>query len=151
VSVPLLLRRWVKFNAVGAMGILVQLVALAVLAGPLRIHYLVATALAVEAAVLHNFVWHCRWTWKDRAGGAARLAWVLGALWRFHVSNGLVSMAGNLLFMRLLVGRLYLHYLAANLLSIALCSLANFLLSEWFVFRTRNTTGSSPPATGGRP
>jgi putative flippase GtrA len=137
VSLRALFQRWVKFNAVGAIGILVQLAALAVLAGPLRIHYLVATALAVETAILHNFIWHCRWTWKDRAGDTARPAWVLGALWRFHVSNGLVSIAGNLLFMRLLVGGLHLHYLVANLLSIALCSLANFLLSELFVFRMR--------------
>jgi putative flippase GtrA len=135
VNVSLLLRRWLKFNAVGAMGILVQLAALTVLAGLLHIHYLLATALAVESAVLHNFIWHCRWTWKDRIGGAARLAWLLGALWRFHVSNGLVSIAGNLLFMRLLVGSLHLHYLVANLLSIALCSLANFFLSDLFVFR----------------
>ena len=30
-------------------------------------HYLPATALAVEATtVLHSFVWHQRWTWRDR-------------------------------------------------------------------------------------
>ena len=33
------------------------------LAGPLRVHYLVATAVAIEVSVLHNFVWHLRWTW----------------------------------------------------------------------------------------
>lgn len=133
----LLLCRWLKFNFVGAIGILVQLATLALLAGLLRLHYLAATALAVEAAVLHNFVWHYRWTWKDRTRGAPRRALLLPALWRFHVSNGLVSIAGNLLFMRLLVGQLHLHYLAANFVSIALCSLANFLLSELFVFRAR--------------
>ncbi len=37
--------------------------ALTLLLGP---HYLVATALAVEMAVLHNFFWHRRWTWADR-------------------------------------------------------------------------------------
>ena len=52
------LRRWLKFNAVGAIGIVVQLAALAVLKGLLRLPYLTATALAVETAVLHNFVWH---------------------------------------------------------------------------------------------
>jgi putative flippase GtrA len=135
VNARLLVVRWLKFNAVGAIGILVQLVALAVLAGLFRVHYLVATALAVEAAVLHNFVWHCRWTWRDRTGDATRLTRLLPALWRFHVSNGMVSILGNLLFMRLLVGQLHLHYLVANVASIALCSVANFLLSEWFVFQ----------------
>jgi putative flippase GtrA len=135
VNLPLLLRRWLKFNAVGAIGILVQLLTLALLAGPLHIHYLLATALAVETAVLHNFVWHERWTWKDRTPGRARLALLLSRLLRFHLSNGLVSILSNLLFMRLLVGQFHLHYLPANLLSIAACSLLNFFLSDLFVFR----------------
>lgn len=130
-----LFRRWVKFNAVGAMGIVVQLGALAVLAGALGVHYLLATGLAVEAAVLHNFVWHERWTWLDRTRRGPQLGALLGRLFRFHLSNGLVSILGNLVLMRLLVGQFHLHYLAANALSIAACSLANFLLSELFVFR----------------
>ena len=43
--------------------------------------------------MLHNFVWHERWTWRDRAGGGpARL---LGRLARFHAGAGIVSLAGN--------------------------------------------------------
>jgi putative flippase GtrA len=122
----------VKFNAVGAIGIGVQLAALAILKGLLRLPYLTATALAVEAAVLHNFVWHERWTWKDRrqAGGS-----VLSRLVRFHLGNGLVSIAVNLVAMRLLVGRLHMQYLVANLLAIAAGSLANFFISDLLVFR----------------
>ena len=59
--------RWCAFNFVGAIGIVVQLAALHFLIHRLRFHYLPATALAVEAAVLHNFIWHERWTWKDRS------------------------------------------------------------------------------------
>ena len=135
MNASLLVLRWLKFNAVGAIGILVQLAALGLLAGLLKLHYLLATALAVEIAVLHNFVWHCRWTWKDRTGDATRLTMLLPALWRFHVSNGLVSILGNLVFMRLLVGQFHLHYLVANVASIALCSVVNFALSEVFVFQ----------------
>jgi len=138
VSVRRLIIRGLKFNAVGAIGILVQLASLALFAGTLGIHYLAATALAVETAVLHNFVWHYRWTWRDRTRGAPLPRTLLDALWRFHVSNGVVSMLGNLVFMRVLVGRFHLHYMTANLLSIALCALANFLLSELFVFRARS-------------
>jgi len=45
--------RWLKFNAVGAGGVAVQLAFLALLVR-LGVHYLLATALAVEAAVLQN-------------------------------------------------------------------------------------------------
>ena len=128
---PALFGRWLKFNAVGAIGIAVQLAALAILKSGFHVPYLAATALAVETAVLHNFVWHERWTWKDRRGGAH----VVLRLVRFHLGNGLVSIVVNLVFMRLLVGRFHMQYLVANLVAIAAGSVANYLVSDWFVFR----------------
>ncbi len=47
--------RWLKFNAVGGIGIAVQLVVLAVLKVAFHFDYLWATALAVETSVIHNF------------------------------------------------------------------------------------------------
>lgn len=47
--------RWLKFNAVGALGIGVQLTALASYHTLFALDYLAATALAVETALLHNF------------------------------------------------------------------------------------------------
>ena len=127
----MIFRRWLKFNTVGAIGIVVQLAALAVLKGLLHVEYLWATGLAVEAAVLHNFVWHERWTWKGRVEKKG----MLWRLLRFNLTTGVISILANLIFMRLLVGQLHVQYLVANLLSIAATSIANFLLSEWFVFR----------------
>lgn len=127
----MIFRRWLKFNTVGAIGIAVQLAALAVLKSLLHVEYLWATALAVETAVLHNFVWHERWTWKGRVEKKG----VLVRLARFNLTTGAISILSNLIFMRLLVGQLHMQYLVANLLSIAATSIANFLLSELFVFR----------------
>ena len=125
------LRRWLKFNTVGAIGIAVQLAVLAVLRSLLGVNYLVATALAVEAAVLHNFVWHELWTWRDRRSPGGTILW---RLVRFNLSNGLVSLVTNLVLMRLLVGGARLNYFVANVVTIATCSIANFLVSDWFVF-----------------
>ncbi len=127
---PAWARRWLKFNTVGAIGIAVQLGALAVLKSGLGVNYMAATAIAVEIAVLHNYVWHEQWTWRDRREGSR-----IGRLLRFNLSNGAVSIVVNLVFMRLLVGVLHIPYLIANLGAIAAGSLANFLLSEFFVFR----------------
>ncbi len=124
--------RWLRFNFVGAIGVAVQMAVLAALKGWFGLDYLAATALAVESAVLHNFIWHQRFTWKERAGGGARD--VLLRLVRFHLGNGLVSILGNLALMRLLAGTLRMHYLAAGLIAIAICSLANFLVGERWVF-----------------
>jgi len=128
-------RRWLKFNLVGGIGIVVQLAVLGILNGILKLDYLPATALAVEAAVLHNFIWHERFTWADRASVTRREAFM--RLVRFNLTAGAVSILGNLLLMRLLVGLAHLPSLPANLVSIAGCSLVNFLVSEFIVFRAR--------------
>jgi putative flippase GtrA len=125
--------RWLKFNLVGALGIVVQMGAFALLFGACHLNYLVATALAVEAAVLHNFVWHERYTWKHLPRGTARdVAW---RLLRFHAGNGVISIVGNIALMRLFVGGLHIRPYVSSGLAIALCSILNFAASEWFVFR----------------
>lgn len=121
--------RWCRFNAVGAMGMAVQLSVLALLERGNSRHYLAATAAAVEVTVLHNFVWHLHYTWKDRREEGA----VARQLVRFHLSNGMVSMLGNLALMRMLVGA-GLPVLAANGIAILVCSLVNFGLSHLWAF-----------------
>jgi putative flippase GtrA len=127
--------RWLKFNFVGALGIAVQMGSFALLVSGLGVHYMIATPLAVECAVLHNFVWHERFTWKDRTRVVSRRRDVAMRLVRFHAGNGAVSILGNVALMRLLVGVLHLNAYLASGISIAICSLLNFAASEWFVFR----------------
>jgi len=127
------LRRWIAFNLVGALGILVQISTLAALTGGLGLHYLAGTGLAVEAAVLHNFLWHEHWTWSDRLGHAKEGMWK--RLVRFHLSNGALSIGGNLILMRLFVGSWSMHYALANIVTISTCSLLNFLASDRYVFQ----------------
>jgi len=138
----LLLIRWLKFNAVGALGVGVQLGTLTALTSGLGLNYLAATALAVEAAVLHNFFWHQCFTWRDRAGIPGALALRLIS---FHGTNGLVSLVGNLFFMRVLVGLGRMPYLPANALAILSCSVINFLLAELVVFVAAPKHSSNNP------
>jgi putative flippase GtrA len=137
--------RWCKFNFVGAIGIAVQFAALFLLKGVLHFNYLLATAIAVEIAVLHNFVWHERFTWADRVGLKAKNFYEvdrngssqrhsLRRLLRFHLANGTVSILGNLTLMKVMVGFGHMNYLAANAVAIVVCSLANFVASEQWVF-----------------
>jgi putative flippase GtrA len=127
--------RWLKFNAVGGIGIAVQLMALTIFRSAFKLDYLIATALAVETTVIHNFLWHERFTWRDRPAQDAMQSWLRFA--KFNASNGAVSIAGNLAIMRLLVGQFHANYFAANLTAITLCSLLNFLLGDRFVFERR--------------
>ena len=125
-------RRSIVFAVVGVIGIGVQLAALWALVGRLGVPLLAATFLATEIAVLHNFAWHVHWTWADRPASASE---TLRRLVRFHVTNGLVSIVGNLLLMTLLTVHLRVHYLLANLISIGVCALVNLVVSDAWVFR----------------
>ena len=109
---PLL--RWCRFNVVGAMGMGVQLGLLAAFNSLLRGHYLCASAAAIELTLLHNFTWHVQYTWRDRGESSSRLQQLV----RFHLSNGAVSMLGNLVLMRLLVEAAKMPLLLANLVAI---------------------------------
>jgi putative flippase GtrA len=96
-------------------------------------HYLAATAVALELTLLHNFVWHVKYTWRDRREPSALPRQLL----RFHLSNGLVSMLGNLAFMPLLVRGAGIPVVASNAIAILCCSLANFGVGNHWAFAAR--------------
>jgi len=128
---------FIRFNMVGALGFALQSGALFVLThGPYPFGYLTATAAAVELAILNNFVWHQLWTWDDRP--SANSAETLRRLAKFNLTNGLVSLAGNLILMGLLVGRFSLPLAVAYLISIATCSTCNFFLADRVAFYVRD-------------
>jgi putative flippase GtrA len=184
IAPPPQLVRWCKFNLVGGIGIGVQFAALLLVKGVLHFNYMAATAIAVEAAVVHNFVWHEQFTWADRTmmptrsdrtvppppsqAAAEQSAERRGVGWRgafsaaikpllssrasasavlrsrygptfrrllrFNFTTGAVSLLGNLALMKVMVGQGHMNYLLANAIAIVSCSLANFLVSETWVF-----------------
>jgi putative flippase GtrA len=159
-TAPSTLMQWCKFNLVGGMGIVVQFAALFLLKTALHFNYLAATAIAVEAAIVHNFVWHEQFTWVDRATSAPQstsgaeaqnlvkrlfaalkrcatqslCGSSLRRLLRFNLATGAVSILGNLALMKVMVGEGHMNYLLANAIAIILCSMANFLVSKNWVF-----------------
>ena len=129
--------RGARFFWVGAAGFVVQAVTLSLLAAA-GLPYPAATVVAVEAAILHNFLWHERWTWADRTAGLkAGSHGRLGRLLRFNGTTALVSIAGNVALMGLFVGWLHLPLLAANLLCVLTLSALNFLSADRLVFTGR--------------
>lgn len=129
-----MMKRWLKFNATGILGVGVQLTVLQLLKHH-GLNYLLATALAVEAAILHNFIWHERFTWRIRTRLDPKSP--LKRLLHFNLSNGAVSLVGNLLLMKMLVEWFGVPVLPANLCAIVACSTLNFAIAEFFVFAAR--------------
>lgn len=150
------LRRWMKFNVVGIAGMLVQLVTLAGLNHIVPRHYLVNSLVAVETAILHNFIAHVHYTWRDRLlhhpwRDRRRSMVLLRPLWRFQLSNGAVSLVGNAVLIKLLVGGAHLPVLAANLVAIVICGLANFRLGDAWAFASRKRKPRSQKRDVGHP
>jgi putative flippase GtrA len=117
------------FNLVGMFGFGVQLVVLELLTA-VGWHYAPATTIAVFAALLHNFLWHERYTWSDRvltSGARRRFA-------RFVLTNGAVSIVGNIAVMGWLVGVHRLDITLANICAVLVCATLNFMLADRFVF-----------------
>jgi putative flippase GtrA len=132
-QVPIWLR-WMRFNLAGAVGVLVQMAVLSFTTRVFGLDYLVATGIAVECALLHNFVWHECYTWQEHRLSRSPLD-IFMRLARFNMSVGGFSLIGNIILMRLLVGNFKLPLLLANLLTIGLLSVGNFLISEHHVFK----------------
>jgi putative flippase GtrA len=118
---------------VGLLGLTLKLTVLICLHGSLGLGYQMATAFAVEVGVLHNFVWHLRWTWGDRSRGISQKE-VLVQLLRFHLGNAAVAMVMSLVIMGVLVGQAGIHYVAANLIAAARPGIANFAIADSLVF-----------------
>lgn len=55
------MKRWLRFNAAGILGAGIQLAVLDVMLH-FHVHYLLATAVAIEIALLHNHAWRRRRT-----------------------------------------------------------------------------------------
>ncbi len=121
--------RFAAFAFVGACGLVVQMAALEVLLTATAAGPVVATAIAVELAVIHNFAWHERWTWRDR-----RAATTGQRLVRFHVANGVMSVGVALACVALLTRTLGWSPVLANTVAVALTGIVNFLALDRWVF-----------------
>jgi putative flippase GtrA len=131
-------KRFIKFGTVGASGVLVNLGVLylcreflfaAIQSPGLRLN--LSLALAIFVATVNNFFWNRGWTWSDRKQhpdkhlllhfGQYALACWLGIVLQVLLTNLLV---------------IYLHYLVANALAIVISSVFNFLVNNFWTFRS---------------
>jgi len=123
--------RFLRFAVAGTGGFVVQIGLVAVLTTVLNVNYVMATLVAVEAAILVNFAWHENWTWNDRQ----RTTSAIHRLIRFNALNAITSIFGSIFLTVFLVEVAGLPVVAANIASIALLSLTNFIGADRLVFR----------------
>jgi len=121
--------RLFKFAVVGASGVLVNMCALAILKGILRMPLEFAGALAIEISIMSNFMLNDLWTWRDSRW---RSFW--GRMWRYHLSVGITAFGINYPVLLIITKFAGIQYLWANLIGIALASLANFVINHFWTY-----------------
>ncbi len=112
-----------KFILVGATGIVVNSLALAILYAGARLPLLLASAGAVEVAIIHNFLLDNRWTFGRKDVSVRRFA-------RFNLVS-VVALLVTTPTVWALVHYAGLQYLVANLLGIAAAGIVNFAGALW--------------------
>jgi putative flippase GtrA len=124
--------RPLRYLAVATLGAGVQAIVVAAAAAA-GMPPVTATLLGIEAAILHNFAWHDRWTWQDRPRReprALRLARYNGAMATTSLALGgavswvVFEWAGGGLVI-------------ANVAAVAAGAIANYYASDRLIFRKR--------------
>jgi len=118
--------RPLKFAIVGASGILVNMGLLYFLV-LLGLPIYLASPIAIEASILSNFALNDVWTFRSRRSGE----WVWRCL-KYHLSVLLGGVVNYVVLLLLIMPGL--SYLIANMVGILFGYLANYLMSEGFVW-----------------
>ncbi len=151
---PLLQRifkwRYLRFATVGASGTVVNIAVLFAMQEwvlPLLIsdkswRLSLALVFAIAVATVNNFAWNSLWTWADRLldepGSQLAIDRSTGKRFVKYALScwlGMLIQYGLTLFLSA-----YIYYLLANILSILLASVSNYLTNDWWTFRQKSVT-----------
>jgi putative flippase GtrA len=119
-------RRPMRFCVVGATGAAVNTAVLYLLSRGLGLPLLVSSALAVELAIVSNYLLNDRWTFATRRPSLRRFA-------KFNIAS-LAGLSLNVTTVWLLT-RSGVYFLVANLVGIAAAVAANYVFSAAWVWR----------------
>ena len=131
--------RPLRYLAVAALGAGVQAIVVA-LATAADIPPITATLLGIEAAILHNFAWHDRWTWQDRPRREPRAL----RLARYNGAMATTSLALGAAVSWVVLEGAGAGIVVANVAAVAAGSLANYYASDRFLFRGASARARTP-------
>ena len=117
--------RILKFACVGIIGVGINTGALYIFSRWLDLPLVAASAIAVELAVISNYLLNARWTFATNVASFGRFA-------KFNLAS-LLGLGLNVMVVWLLV-RLGIYFLAANLFGITAGFTSNYALSSIWVW-----------------
>jgi len=132
-------KRFIKFGTVGATGVLVNLGVLylgqeflftVIQSHDMRLN--VSLGLAIFCATVNNFYWNRAWTWSDRTRHPDKHLILHFGQYALAVWVGIVV---QVILTKLFVAA-HVYYLIANAAAIVLASVFNFLVNNFWTFRS---------------
>lgn len=137
-----MVKRFIKFSVVGLSGTLVNMAVYAVAVNS-GLYYLLAAVVSFLFAVTNNFYWNFRWTFKGQAAYRSRR----NKYFRF-LAVSLINLAINLFLLRLFVEMMTMDKTLAQLVSIGLVSILNFIMNSRFTFGEKTSTVKQDETSG---
>jgi dolichol-phosphate mannosyltransferase len=125
-----------RFVTVGASGLVVNVFLLAIFTELLGFHYLLSAFAATQGSTLWNYIWTEVWVFGDRSQRQEQLGRRLVSF--FLMNNFFFLLRGP--FLALLVSRFGMHYLTANIITLALMTGLRFIFADRVIWRKGRTT-----------
>lgn len=134
----LFVKKFVKFCIVGGTGVFVNLGMALILKNLFEIDYRISAFIAIQTAIVNNFIWNYLWTWKEMK--TEEIYSLLMMFVKFYVSSGITAVVVNMGILVFLKEVACLNWLISHIIGIGFGTIANFLISHFWTF--------SPPKTG---
>ncbi len=127
-------KRFITFTLVGISGIFVNNLILFYAKEYLYVPLAIASLIAIQVAIINNFIWNHRFTWTDREmkGFNAIRTGLIKFTMVSWIAGGL-----NWVILLLLTHFAGLHYIVANLIAIFIASILNYFLNDLWTFRNK--------------
>jgi len=124
--------RVLKFVLTGLLGVLVNLGVLYALTEYAGLYYIVSAVIAIEIAILHNFLWNNYWTWRYRKKEQGFVKRLLS--FNTVALAGMVINIAALWFFTEIIG---LWYLLSQAIGIAIGALLNYFWNDMWTFKSK--------------
>jgi dolichol-phosphate mannosyltransferase len=128
--------RFIKFGIVGGSGIFVNMGFLWFFTEVVGLYYLISSVLAITFAMINNFIWNDLWTWSDR--GEPGVKAYIKRLVKFCMVSSFAAIVGNIVILWILTHFFHLYYLISNLIGIAVGTLLNYTINNFWTFKSHD-------------
>ena len=123
-----MLKKFVRFSAVGGLNTLITIGIFYLLFNILHIKYLIASVIGYCIGILNSYIWNKLWTFESKSTA-------IGSEFSKFVALNLTGLALNALIMSVLVEILNIIPFLAQVITIGIIFILNFFGSSYWVFK----------------